>query len=60
MQTHADGIAHLLDSLLQMLGSDDEFWEEILAQVGDRHTKMGVSTSFFPFLGQSLGSNNPS
>eukprot|EP00977_Amphora_coffeiformis_P029026 scaffold38322_cov191-Amphora_coffeaeformis.AAC.3 len=54
MQKHADGIVHLLDSVLQMLGPDAEFIEEILGQVGVRHAKMGVPVSFFPFLGQSL------
>ena len=54
MQKHADGIVHLLDSILQMLGPDAEFIEEILGQVGGRHAKMGVPVSFFPFLGQSL------
>lgn len=54
MQTHADGIVHLLDSVLQILGPDVEFIEEILAQVGRRHAKMGVNVAFFPFLGQSL------
>lgn len=54
MQKHADGIVHLFDSILQMLGPDIEFIEEILAQVGARHAKMGVPPSFFPYLGQSL------
>lgn len=54
MQKHADGIVNLLDSILQMLGPDVEFIEEILSQVGARHAKMGVNVSFFPFLGQSL------
>lgn len=54
MQKHADGIVNLLDSILQMLGPDTEFIEEILAQVGARHAKMGVNVAFFPFLGQAL------
>ena len=54
MQKHADGIVHLLDSILQMLGPDAEFIEEILSQVGKRHAKMGVPVAVFPFLGQSL------
>lgn len=54
LQKHADGIVHLLDSILQMLGPDSEFIEEILSQVGGRHAKMGVPVAFFPFLGQSL------
>ena len=37
-----------------MLGPDMEFLEEILEQVGGRHAKMGVSVSFFPYLGQAL------
>ena len=28
--------------------------EEILGQVGQRHVKMGISVSFFPFLGNAL------
>ena len=54
MNKHADGIVHLLDSILQMLGPDVEFIQEILSQVGKRHAKMGVKAAFFPFLGQSL------
>uniref|UniRef100_A0A7S3L9Y1 Globin domain-containing protein n=1 Tax=Amphora coffeiformis TaxID=265554 RepID=A0A7S3L9Y1_9STRA len=54
MQKHADNVVHLLDSILQMLGEDDEFIEEILTQVGHRHTKMGVNPGFFPYMGQSL------
>lgn len=54
MQKHSDGIVHLFDSILQMLGPDTEFIEEILGQIGGRHAKMGVSAAFFPFLGQSL------
>mmetsp|Transcript_15709 Transcript_15709/g.29970 ORF Transcript_15709/g.29970 Transcript_15709/m.29970 type:complete len:147 (-) Transcript_15709:51-491(-) len=54
MKTHADGIVALLDSILQMLGPDIEFIQEVLGQVGQRHAKMQVSPSFFPFLGQSL------
>jgi len=54
MKTHADGIVALLDSILQMLGPDIEFIEEVLGQVGERHAKMQVNASFFPFLGQSL------
>lgn len=54
MQKHTDGIVHLLDSILQMLGPDVEFIEEILGQIGSRHAKMGVSPSFFPFLGQAF------
>lgn len=54
MMRHAESIIHLLDSILQMLGPDMDFLEEILDQVGVRHAKMGVSVSFFPYLGQAL------
>eukprot|EP00977_Amphora_coffeiformis_P015934 scaffold4801_cov145-Amphora_coffeaeformis.AAC.1 len=67
MMRHAESIVYLLvrvttddsplfmqDSILQMLGPDMEFLEEILDQVGVRHAKMGVSVSFFPYLGQAL------
>ena len=54
MQKHADGIVHLLDSILQLLGPDYQFIDEILSQVGYRHAKMGVNVCFFPFLGQAL------
>eukprot|EP00977_Amphora_coffeiformis_P003562 scaffold689_cov186-Amphora_coffeaeformis.AAC.12 len=46
MAKHAEGIVHLFDSILQMLGPDVEFMEEILGQVGERHVKMGISVSF--------------
>ena len=54
MRSHADGVVHLLDSILQMLGPDIEFIQEILSQVGKRHAKMGVKPAFFPFLGKAL------
>ena len=54
MEKHADGIVHLLDSVLQMLGPDADFVNEILESVGTRHARMGVNVAFFPFLGQSL------
>ena len=54
MQKHARGIVNLFDSVLQMLGPDLEFIEEILHQVGLRHAKMGVKSSYFPHLGESL------
>lgn len=54
MNKHAEGIVHLFDSILQMLGPDVEFIEDILGQVGSRHAKMGVNVSLFPFLGNAL------
>lgn len=51
---HASAFAGLLDSVFQMLGPDVEFIEEILRQVGRRHKSMGVSPSFFPFMGQAV------
>lgn len=54
MQKHTDGIVNLFDSILQMLGPDTEFIQEILGQIGVRHAKMGVPVAFFPFLGISL------
>lgn len=54
MQAHSDGIVHLFDSILQMLGPDTQLIEEILEQIGDRHVTMGVKASFFPFFGQAF------
>ena len=54
MDKHAEGIVHLFDSILQMLGPDIEFVEDILSQVGGRHAKMGVPVALFPFLGNAL------
>lgn len=54
MAKHAEGIVHLFDSILQMLGPDLEFIEEILGQVGSRHVTLGVNPSLFPFLGNAL------
>ncbi|KAL7569415.1 hypothetical protein ACA910_009602 [Epithemia clementina (nom. ined.)] len=51
---HASAFAGLFDSVFQMLGPDLEFIEDILHQVGHRHKSMGVSPSFFPFMGQAL------
>lgn len=53
-QVHANAFAALLDSVFQMLGPDIEFITDILGQVGQRHKAMGVSPSFFPFMGQAL------
>lgn len=54
MEVHAKAFPKLLDSILQMLGPDVEFIEEILAQVGERHRSMKVNPSFFPFMGKAL------
>ena len=51
---HAGAFAGLFDTIFQMLGPDIEFLEEILMQVGRRHKSMGVSPSFFPYMGQAL------
>ena len=37
-----------------MVGPDQEFLQEILWQVGNRHKKMGVKAAFFPYMGESL------
>lgn len=54
VEVHAKAFAQLFDSIVQMLGPDIEFIEEILKQVGKRHKAMGVSPSFLPFMGQAL------
>ena len=51
---HATAFAGLFDSVFQMLGPDVEFIQDILQQVGRRHKAMGVSPSFFPYMGQAL------
>jgi hemoglobin-like flavoprotein len=51
---HANIFGALFDSILQLLGPDIEFIEEILQQVGRKHIKMGASPSFFPFMGEAL------
>ncbi|KAL7562545.1 hypothetical protein ACA910_015429 [Epithemia clementina (nom. ined.)] len=51
---HARAFAGVFDSVFQMLGPDQEFIEEMLAQIGKRHKKMGVNPSFFPYMGQAL------
>ena len=51
---HAEAFVGLFDSILQMMGPDQEFIEDILHQVGMRHKKMGVKASFFPYMGDSL------
>ena len=51
---HAEAFVSLFDSVLQMMGPDEEFIAEILAQVGTRHKKMGVKAGFFPYMGDSL------
>jgi len=54
MEIHARAFPGLLDSVIQMLGPDVEFIEEILSQVGERHRAMKVNPSYFPFLGKAL------
>mmetsp|Transcript_3775 Transcript_3775/g.7743 ORF Transcript_3775/g.7743 Transcript_3775/m.7743 type:complete len:153 (+) Transcript_3775:75-533(+) len=51
---HAKAFAGLFDSVFQLLGPDVEFIQEILQTVGQKHKAMGVSPSFFPFMGQAL------
>mmetsp|Transcript_13558 Transcript_13558/g.25878 ORF Transcript_13558/g.25878 Transcript_13558/m.25878 type:complete len:156 (-) Transcript_13558:105-572(-) len=54
MNKHAEGIVGFFDSVLQLLGPDVEFIEEILYSVGKRHSKMGVCPGYFPYLGTAL------
>ncbi|KAL7558463.1 hypothetical protein ACA910_015365 [Epithemia clementina (nom. ined.)] len=54
VDVHAKAFPGLMDSVIQMLGPDVEFIEEILVQVGQRHKAMNVKPSFFPFMGKAL------
>mmetsp|Transcript_14859 Transcript_14859/g.41046 ORF Transcript_14859/g.41046 Transcript_14859/m.41046 type:complete len:154 (+) Transcript_14859:54-515(+) len=54
MEIHAKAFPGLIDSVIQMLGPDVEFIQEILSQVGERHRAMKVNPSFFPFMGKAL------
>ena len=51
---HAEALVGLFDSVLQMMGPDEEFIIDILHQVGRRHKTMGVKACFFPYMGDSL------
>ena len=44
LKSHAERVVALLDSILQLLGPDHEFMEEVLHRIGERHKKMGVSS----------------
>ena len=54
VEVHAKAFPGLLDSVIQMLGPDVEFIEEILEQVGERHRAMKVNPSYFPYMGKAL------
>ena len=48
---HFEMIVQLLDAILQLMGPDFETIGEILAQLGMRHKRMGVSsTKFMPLV----------
>ena len=51
---HARAFVGVFDSVLQMLGPDQEFFEEMLKQIGKRHKAMGVNASFVLFMGHAL------
>ena len=42
------------DAALNMLGPDTEMLEEILQELGKRHIVYGVSTHFYPVMGQAV------
>ena len=47
MRTSAKSMFDFLDTLIQMLGPDSDFLEEILNQAGTRMKHMGVTAAFF-------------
>lgn len=51
---HGRLFSQVFDSIFQMLGPDIEFVEEVLEQVGKRHVKMGISPTFFSYMGKAL------
>lgn len=53
-QIHAVAFAGLLNTVFQMLGPDLDFINDILEQLGRRHKAMGVSPSYFPYMGIAL------
>jgi hemoglobin-like flavoprotein len=52
--THAVKIIQMLDSVLSLLGPDVETLEEILSQLGARHTRIGVTKEHFSLLGRAV------
>ena len=51
---HGARIVTMLDVVLSLLGPDIESFEEVLAQVGQRHVRMGVKKEHFCLLGDSI------
>lgn len=54
VKQHGDNIVSLFDTLLQLIGPDVEFLEDICQQVGERHAKLGIAKSYFPKMGLAL------
>jgi hemoglobin-like flavoprotein len=55
--THGIKMLHMLDSVLSMLGpdtTDTDILEELLDQIGEKHSRLGVKVDYFPLLGKAL------
>ncbi|CAB9516967.1 Leghemoglobin Lb120 [Seminavis robusta] len=51
---HARYMIQMLDKALNMLGPDAEILQEILTDLGKKHSRMGVKAEFFPLMGEAL------
>ena len=51
---HGKAMIAMIDSVLSLLGPDIEVLEDLLSQLGVRHTRLGVEKEYFPLLGQAL------
>ena len=54
VKKHGDTIVSLFDTVFQLLGPDVDVLEDICAEVGRRHLKMGVPKAYFPKMGLAL------
>jgi len=50
---HAASIIRMLDSILALVGPDIETLEVLLAEQGERHTRLGVKASHIPIFGDA-------
>lgn len=55
IQGHGNRMVYMFDTLFSsVIGPDSETVCEILSEVGERHVRLGISKSWFAFMGMSL------
>lgn len=51
---HASYFINMIDRAVQLLGPDIDLLTDVLKELGEKHSKMGVKPSYFPVMGDAL------